>query len=118
MIFMGNSPEAPRRLRAIAHKNHLTYFLDSPVTGDGTVCLEAIATREIRTEIKMIRIGDFSKLSQVTIKALRYYDEMGLLKPISVDQFPGYRYYAVDQLSSLNRILPLNDLGLSLYQPA
>jgi|GEM_PF-6222918 hypothetical protein len=34
----------------------------------------------------MIRIGDFSKLSQVSIKALSYYDEMGLLKPISIDR--------------------------------
>ncbi len=57
-------------------------------------------------------------MSQVTIKALRYYDEMGLLKPISVDQFTGYRYYAVEQLARLNRILALKDLGLSLEQVA
>lgn len=66
----------------------------------------------------MIRIGDFSKLSQVTIKALRYYDEMGLLKPINVDEFTGYRYYVVEQLARLNRILALKDLGLSLEQVA
>lgn len=41
----------------------------------------------------MIRIGDFSKLSRVSIKALRFYDEMGLLPPISVDRFTGYRFY-------------------------
>ena len=41
----------------------------------------------------MIRIGDFSKLSQVSIKTLRYYDEMELFKPINVDRFTGYRYY-------------------------
>lgn len=46
----------------------------------------------------MIRIGDFSKLSRVSIKTLRYYDEMGLLKPIGVDRFTGYRYYEFDQL--------------------
>lgn len=64
----------------------------------------------------MIRIGDFSKLSQVSIKALRYYDEMGLLKPISIDRETGYRYYSVSQLSRLNRILALKDLGFSLQQ--
>ncbi len=66
----------------------------------------------------MIRIGDFSKLSQVSIKTLRYYDELGLLKPVHVDEFTGYRYYSVSQLPRLNRILALKDLGLSLEQVA
>lgn len=64
----------------------------------------------------MIKIGDFSKLSQVSIKTLRYYDEMGLLKPISIDCSTGYRYYTVSQLPRLNRILALKDLGFSLQQ--
>ncbi|HEX4716528.1 MAG TPA: helix-turn-helix domain-containing protein [Ktedonobacteraceae bacterium] len=64
----------------------------------------------------MIKIGDFSKLSYVSIKTLRYYDEMGLLKPISIDCETGYRYYAVSQLSRLNRILALKDPGFSLQQ--
>jgi len=64
----------------------------------------------------MFRIGEFSKLSQVTVKALRYYDEIGLLKPAKVDPFTGYRYYSADQLPRLNRILALKDLGLSLAQ--
>ena len=64
----------------------------------------------------MIRIGDFSKLSRVSIKALRYYDEMGLLKPIEVDRFTGYRYYEFDQLPRLYRILALKDLGFSLEE--
>ena len=62
----------------------------------------------------MIRIGDFSKLSRVSIKALRLYDEMGLLKPVEVDRFTGYRYYEFDQLPRLYRILALKDLGFSL----
>lgn len=62
----------------------------------------------------MIQIGDFSKLSRVSIKALRFYDEMGLLKPISVDRFTGYRFYEYDQLPRLHRILALKDLGFSL----
>lgn len=66
----------------------------------------------------MIKIGDFSKLSMVSIKTLRYYDEMGLLKPVNADQFTGYRYYSASQLPRLNRILALKDLGFSLEQIA
>lgn len=62
----------------------------------------------------MFKIGDFSRLSQVTIKTLRYYDEIELLKPARVDSFTGYRYYSAEQLPRLNRILALKDLGLSL----
>jgi len=50
------------------------------------------------------------------VKTLRYYDEIGLLKPAQVDRFTGYRYYSEDQLPRLNRILALKDLGLSLEQ--
>ena len=64
----------------------------------------------------MIRIGDFSKLSRVSVKTLRFYDEMGLLKPIEVDRFTGYRYYEFDQLATLYRILALKDLGFSLEE--
>jgi len=64
----------------------------------------------------MIRIGDFSKLSRVSVKTLRYYDEMGLLRPVEVDRFTGYRYYEFDQLPRLYRILALKDLGFSLEE--
>ena len=64
----------------------------------------------------MIRIGDFSKLSRVTVKTLRYYDEVGLLQPVRVDNATGYRYYSYDQLPRLNRILALKDLGFSLEE--
>ena len=66
----------------------------------------------------MFRIGDFSRLSQVTVTALRlrYYDEIGLFTPAQVDRFTGYRYYTADQLPRLHRILALKDLGLSLEQ--
>lgn len=64
----------------------------------------------------MFKIGDFSRLSLVSVKALRYYDELGLLKPARVDEFTGYRYYSASQLTRLNRILALKDLGLSLEQ--
>ncbi len=64
----------------------------------------------------MLKIGDFSRLSRVSVKALRYYDEIGLLKPVEVDRFTGYRYYSADQLPRLNRIVALKDLGLSLAE--
>lgn len=64
----------------------------------------------------MIRIGDFSKLSRVSVKTLRYYDEMGLLKPVEVDHFTGYRLYEYSQLTTLHRILALKDLGFSLEE--
>jgi effector-binding domain-containing protein len=64
----------------------------------------------------MIKIGDFARLSQVSVVTLRYYDEMDLLKPVRVDDFTGYRYYTVDQLPCLNRIIALKDLGFSLEQ--
>jgi predicted transcriptional regulator YdeE/DNA-binding transcriptional MerR regulator len=64
----------------------------------------------------MIKIGDFSKLAHVSIKTLHHYDDLGLLEPVHVDRFSGYRYYEIGQLSRLNRILALKDLGLSLDQ--
>lgn len=64
----------------------------------------------------MYKVGDFSKISRVSVKALRYYDERGLLKPMHVDEVTGYRYYSIDQLPRLNRILVLKELGLSLEQ--
>ena len=64
----------------------------------------------------MFRIGDFSQLGQISIRALRLYDEMNLLKPAQIDKFTGYRYYTIEQLPRLNRILALKDLGLSLDQ--
>ena len=66
----------------------------------------------------VFKIGDFSRLSLVSVKALRYYDELGLLKPARVDECTGYRYYSASQLTRLNRILALKDLGLSLEQIA
>lgn len=64
----------------------------------------------------MFKIGDFSQMGQVSIRMLRHYDELGLLKPAQIDNFTGYRYYTVEQLPRLNRILALKDMGLSLEQ--
>jgi len=66
----------------------------------------------------MLRIGDFSRIARVSVQTLRYYDDLGLLKPVEVDRFTGYRYYAFDQLPRLHRILALKDLGLTLEEVA
>jgi DNA-binding transcriptional MerR regulator len=64
----------------------------------------------------MFRIGEFSKVAQVPGSLLRYYDQIGLLKPEHVDKWTGYRYYSAKQLPRLHRILALKELGLSLEQ--
>ncbi len=64
----------------------------------------------------MFKIGDFSKLGQVSVRTLRHYDELDLLKPAKIDRFTDYRFYSIEQLPRLNRILALKDLGLSLEQ--
>ncbi len=66
----------------------------------------------------MFSIGEFSKLGRVTVDTLRHYDALGLLKPVKVDPFTGYRYYSARQLMSLNRILALKEIGFSLEEIA
>ena len=61
----------------------------------------------------MLKIGEFSKLAKTTIKALRYYDEVGLLKPKFVDN-NGYRYYTISQLNDLLKIVELRSLDMSI----
>lgn len=62
----------------------------------------------------MLRIGDFSKLSRISIRMLRHYDEINLLRPASTDDFTSYRYYSEAQLPAANRIKALRDMGFSL----
>jgi DNA-binding transcriptional MerR regulator len=66
----------------------------------------------------MFRIGEFSRITRVTVDTLRYYDALGLLKPANVDPFTGYRHYSAKQLLSLNRILALKEIGFSLEEIA
>jgi len=62
----------------------------------------------------MLKIGDFSKLSRISIRMLRHYDEIGLLAPQSTDSFTGYRYYGEDQLPVAGQINALKDMGFGL----
>jgi effector-binding domain-containing protein len=66
----------------------------------------------------MFKIGDFARLNRVTVKALRYYDSLGLLQPEKIDSFTGYRYYSASQMPRLNRIVSLKDIGFSLDEIA
>jgi DNA-binding transcriptional MerR regulator len=66
----------------------------------------------------MFKIREFARLSQVSLRTLRYYDAIGLLKPARVDPFTGYRFYTAAQLVRLARILVLKDLGLALDEIA
>jgi DNA-binding transcriptional MerR regulator len=62
----------------------------------------------------MFKIGDFSKLTRVSVRMLRHYDEIGLLKPQAIDNFTGYRFYSVDQIPKINRVQVLKEMGFSL----
>jgi DNA-binding transcriptional MerR regulator len=66
----------------------------------------------------MLKIRDFARLGQVSVRTLRYYDELGLLTPVQVDRYTGYRLYSATQLPQLYRILVLKDLGCSLDEIA
>ena len=58
----------------------------------------------------MLKIGDFSKLSRLSVRMLRHYDELGLLTPLSTDPFTGYRYYAEEQLAAAAHIVGVQDV--------
>ena len=62
----------------------------------------------------MFRIGQFSIINRITVKTLRYYDEIGLLKPSVIDAYTGYRMYSTEQLPRLQNIIALKQIGLSL----
>jgi len=64
----------------------------------------------------MFSIGEFARLGGVSVRTLRHYDEIGLLRPATVDPDTGYRGYSAAQLGQLNRIMALKELGLSLTQ--
>jgi len=64
----------------------------------------------------LFKISEFSRLSKVSLKTLRYYDQIGILKPRKVDHDTCYRYYSADQLLELNRIFLYKELGFTLPQ--
>jgi DNA-binding transcriptional MerR regulator len=64
----------------------------------------------------MFSIGEFARHGRVSVRMLRHYDAIGLLRPACVDPATGYRFYQAGQLAGLNRIIALEDLGFTLQQ--
>ncbi|CDM70228.1 MerR family transcriptional regulator [Clostridium bornimense] len=71
---------------------------------------------EKKEDVTLYKIGLFSQMNKITIKALRHYDEIGLLKPEHIDEFTGYRYYSSAQLPILHEIIALRQIGFSLEE--
>ncbi len=66
----------------------------------------------------MFKISEFSRLSRIPLQTLRYYDQLGILKPAMTDESTGYRYYYAEQLLEINRIVIFKELGFTLQQIA
>jgi Predicted transcriptional regulators len=66
----------------------------------------------------MYRIGEFSKLSGLSIDTLYHYEKLKIIVPLSVDKFTNYRYYDASQMITVNKILALKDAGFSLEEIA
>lgn len=64
----------------------------------------------------MLKIGEFSKLSHLTVKALRFYERKGILIPKKVDEQTGYRFYETSQLKEAARIKSYRQLGLTIEE--
>lgn len=63
-----------------------------------------------------LSIGEFARHGRISVRMLRHYDAIGLLRPAHVDAASGYRSYDAAQLARLNRIVALKDLGFTLHQ--
>jgi DNA-binding transcriptional MerR regulator len=64
----------------------------------------------------MFSIGEFARHGRVSVRMLRHYDAIGLIRPACVDVATGYRFYEASQLDELNRVIALKDLGFTLQQ--
>lgn len=64
----------------------------------------------------MFKIKDFSKFAKVSTRMLRYYDEVGLFKPVKIDKFTGYRYYSASQIPTLIKIVTFRDIGFNIAE--
>jgi len=65
---------------------------------------------------RLLTIGELSRLSLISVRMLRYYDQHGVLSPVEVDAASGYRYYSAEQLVTTSRIRTLRDVGCSVAQ--
>lgn len=70
----------------------------------------------MKTHKTRYKIGEFSRMMQVTVKTLRHYEQKGLLLPSEVDEWTGYRYYTIEQVQRLSEIRQMQKLGFSLEE--
>ncbi|MGM0123182.1 hypothetical protein IGI37_000548 [Enterococcus sp. AZ194] len=63
-----------------------------------------------------MKIGDFSKLTKVSVRMLRYYDKEEVLKPKEIDEVTGHRSYSISQVPLLQKIIMLRDLNFSISE--
>ena len=68
----------------------------------------------VQTDSHLYRIGMFAQMNHITVKALRFYEEQGLLCPAYVDEENGYRYYTLDQMAAIHQITALKQAGFTL----
>ena len=66
------------------------------------------------TETRLLRIGEFSTLTRLSVRMLRYYDANGVLSPAATDDFTGHRFYASSQVRDATLIRQLRDVGFSV----
>lgn len=95
--------------------------LDSPLDCHDILCMQGrkrrpsgFANNDEKEQVCMYKIGELSRLCQLPVKTLRYYDSIGLLVPDEIDRFTGYRYYSAAKIADCNRIVALKELGFSL----
>ena len=70
----------------------------------------------VRMDDILMRIGEIAAFFNVSVKAMRIYEKMGILKPVKIDEKTGYRYYSADQVKQLDALLELRKLGFSLSE--
>lgn len=63
-----------------------------------------------------LKIGEFAAFCGISVRALRLYDRMGLVKPVRIDAATGYRYYEPEQLQTVNAIISYKRVGFSLQE--
>ncbi len=71
---------------------------------------------EIKTEGTLYKIGMFAAMNHVTVKALRFYEDRGLLQPAYINEENGYRYYRLSQMADLHKITALKSAGFTLEE--
>ena len=78
--------------------------------------MDNICLKYEQEEQMLLKIGEFSSITGISVKTLRYYDDIDLFKPSDVDLFTGYRYYHEDQIKDLQLINDLKNIGFTLEE--